>query len=229
MIRTGDQMTNISGFNQIFLMFTTLGGVGIINYFLAELTGSLDKNNHDGNTIKSVSILFTAFDAIIYFIVQEMLRRCLSGNWLIIITSVLTIVVAVVLTLGLAYPIHKCFYNLVNKDRELNGLVPTASTNTWKALYEDAKDKPIFAYCYDFNHKKLGWGYLDYMSKDKETNFSLNLEIPRNKEKEVQPEYEEIVKELGTDWYRAHYTIRQHINFKQQFIVIALIKKDTNN
>ncbi len=49
MIRTGDQMTNISGFNQIFLMFTTLGGVGIINYFLAELTGSLDKNNHSAH------------------------------------------------------------------------------------------------------------------------------------------------------------------------------------
>ncbi|WP_289761672.1 hypothetical protein [Lactobacillus intestinalis] len=218
----------IYNFNQIFTTLTTIGGVGIINYLIAEKIGALDQSDHNSNTMKYLSVVFTSLDSVLYLLIQTILKEVLhlKGNWLVINTAWMTIVVSVVLMLLLSNPLHKIFYWCINRIRGIDNKVETTSTTTWKELYEGAGNRSVFIYCYNFQHEPLGWGYLSYISKDPETNFSLNLVPPTNSDQEDQTTYEELVKQLGTKYYKENYRITQHVNFKHQFIVFSLIKNE---
>lgn len=203
--------------NSILLELLTVGGVGSLNYILVDLVGAADKAQGNNNRI-AISLVFTAIDMALYTLIQQATHKLVAS-------ALLTIVISFTVTLLLANPAQKLIYWCINKVRLGNRKTEVTAVSPWEAIYINASDEPIFAYCYSFDHKPLGWGYLAYVSGDATNNYSVNIVPAITETLEDQPSYNEVAENIATNEIQSTYDVQQHINFKQQFIMITLKKK----
>ncbi|MCT2877013.1 hypothetical protein EFM17_05325 [Lactobacillus delbrueckii] len=204
-------------FNSILLELLTIGGVGSLNYILVDLVGAADKAQVNNNR-RAISLVFTAIDMTLYTLIQQATHKQVAS-------ALLTIVVSFTMTLLLANPAQKLIYWCVNKVRLGSQKTEVAAVSPWEATYITSSDKPVFAYCYDFDHRPLGWGYLAYVSGDAPNNYSVNIVPAISENMEDQPSYTEVAENIATNEIQNTYDVQQHINFKQQFIMITLRKR----
>lgn len=204
-------------FNSILLELLTVGGVGSLNYILVDLVGAADKAQVNSNR-RDISLVFTAIDMALYTLIQQATHKQVAS-------ALLTIVLSFTITLFLANPAQKLIYWCVNKVRLGNRKTEVTTISPWEATYINASDKSVFTYCYDFDHNPLGWGYLAYASGDATNNYSVNIVPTIVETMEEQPSYNEVVANMVTNEIQSEYDVQQHINFKQQFIMITLTKK----
>ena len=204
-------------FNSILLELLTVGGVGSLNYILVDLVGAADKAQGNSNR-RAISLVFTAIDMALYTLIQQATHKLVAS-------ALLTIFISFTVTLLLANPAQKLIYWCVNKVRLGNRKTKVTAVSPWEANYIDASDEPVLAYCYSFDHKPLGWGYLAYVSGDATNNYSVNIVPAITETLEDQPSYNEVAENITTNEIQSTYDVQQHINFKQQFIMITLKKK----
>lgn len=215
-------------FYEMLSALLTVGGVGIINYIIAEQLEAVDTTQQGTDREKALSIIFTMFDFILYLGLRELLSRLtLKGNLLTFATTALTVIISLVISFTLSKKINKIFYHWINLVRKNNHMSYRRSYTNWQSSFALHGCKNQLIYLYDFDHNPLGWGWRMGISNDKESNYSISLMPQLENSPENQDSYEEVTKMIQQDNFRNDFEVINYINFQQKFIAIICNDKDS--
>lgn len=213
-------------FMSLLTALITVGGVGVINYIIAEQLSGLDTSQQGSNREKAISLVFSMFDLLLFLVIQECLKPWLTGNVLLIATMVCTIVISTLITLLFSKKINELFYKLINLVRKGNHQSLRRSETNWQSTFETHGHNNQRVFLYDFNHNTLGFGWRYGISNDKESNYSVSY-IPDIYD-EKQPSYDDLMLTIQTEEFQDEYDVLQYTNFKQNFIAVVATLKDEN-
>lgn len=207
--------------NNIVSVLITVGGLGYINYTVAEGLNTIDVHKDAKTQAIAYSSLWSIVDFAIYMIVESLLTRWLSGNWLLVTTMLVTAIIAFIAAAFLTIPLHKIYYGILNYTLKNNQQSGVDSGSVWTNVMNN-NDKPLMAYFYDFNHMPLGFGYVDTFSNDEVSNYSISLQPFNYSNAKEQDSYETMVKNSQSPSFREKYTVTQLVDLKQRFIMFAV-------
>lgn len=215
-------------FIEMLSVLLTVGGVGIINYIIAEQLDAVDITQQGSNREKALAIIFSMFDLLLYLAIEAILGTFMNGRWLILSTVLLTIVISVAITIKFASRVNKAFYTVINKVRGDNGKSFRRSKTTWQSSFDLHGHRNQMVYLYDFDHNPLGFGWRLGISNDGDTNYAVTL-MPQfdDSDPEDQPSYEEICRLIQQDNYQQDFETKQFVSFKQRFIAIISTYKQS--
>lgn len=205
---------------QIMAVLLTVGGVGVLNYIIAEKLDAIDIAQQGSNREKAVSLVFTMFDFALYLLINHLLKRYLDHVPLLLATIVLTVAISFTVSVLCSYHINQAFYFIINKVRKHNGLSLRRSTTNWASAFATHGTNNQLVYLYGFDHKPLGWGWRKGISNDRESNYSISMMPQLDDSPEVQDSYEEVTKLIQQDNFRAGFEVTEYVNFQQGFIAI---------
>ena len=95
-------------FYEMLSTLLTVGGVGIINYIIAEQLDAIDTTQQGTNREKALSIVFTMLDFILYLGLRVVLSKLtLKGNVLTFTTAALTVIISLLISFKLSKKINK--------------------------------------------------------------------------------------------------------------------------
>ena len=211
-------------FYEIMAALLTVGGVGIINYIIAEQLSAIDTTQNGSNREKALDLVFTMFDYFLYLVMKFLWGFCLKGIPLLIATCVSTALISLVISFLASKWINKKFYDLINFVRGKNNMSFRRSATNWQSSLKTNKNQWQKVYLYDFDHHPLGFGWRVGISNDKESNYSISFQPAYDEGK--QPTFEEITQKIQKDNLANKYDILQYVNFQQKFIVIIANLKD---
>lgn len=215
-------------FIEMFAALLTVGGTGTINYIIAEKLNAIDKSQESTNREKALALIFSMFNLFIYVCMNIVLINFFSGNSLIIVTMLSTIVISLGLTFLGARKVNHWFYSILNLIRRQDGLSNRSSKTTWQSTFELHGHKNQLVFLYNFDHKPLGFGWRLGVSNDRDTNYAISLEPQFDEsEPEGQPSYEKISKLIQEDNFQNDFEVKQFVSFKQQFIAIIATYKES--
>jgi hypothetical protein len=128
------------------------------------------------------------------------------------------------LTLVCGQPLVSAIYSLINLFRRKGHKADIVQESPWSEL--EIGTDPAMAYFYDFDKNPLGFGYIRTISNDFDNNYSMNLEPFVDDTKDAkQLDYNTLIDYIQSKEWQKKYTITQHINLKQKFILIVLQEK----
>lgn len=218
----------MNSFYEMLSTLLTVGGVGIINYIIAEQLEAVDTTQRGTNREKALSIVFTMLDFILYLGLRVLLSKLtLKGNVLTFTTAALTVIISLLISFKLSKKINELFYHLINRVRGQNYMSYRRSATNWQSSFALHGCKNQLVYLYDFDHNPLGWGWRMGISNDKESNYSISLMPQFENSPENQDSYEEITKMIQQDDFRKDFAVINYINFQQKFIAIICNDKDS--
>lgn len=213
--------------NEIIATLLTVGGVGYINFYTLLHMGLIQTAKDKDKHILPICLIFSLFDFAIYICLQQWLKRIpalsvkANTNWLIFWNIMLTMILAFVLTLVLGNIAIKLFYWFINKTRLRDNKAEVMQSEPFIDALND--EKQAQAFIYDFSHNSLGCGHVLSSSIDSENNYQLNLE-PFTSD-EDQYSYDALMAFVQTKEWKDNYKITNHINFKQNFIMVLIQDK----
>jgi hypothetical protein len=211
----------LSNINQIIASIITAGGLGYVNYWVIDKLGLTASSSEDKAIhITLSSLLFSIPDFAVYLLIQQCLIRWtkIRGNWFIICSIIITLILVFLITLFLSKIAINCIYKFVRLIKTGSSSTGIAYGEPWNDLLE--KGKSSIAYIYDINHNPLSFGYVDTYSADVDGNYSVNLKPIM--EEGTQPSYSKLLKQLQNDDF-SHYDYNIYVNLKQKFIIIMLV------
>lgn len=215
-------------FLNILLTIITTGGLGIINYIIAESLNAVDSNQQNTNREKGISALLTTVDLLIYLTLDTAIRYILHNIFAEIFAAVITIFLSIALSIKLSKPLSDFFHiKIINKEREKNNLIPIEPSTPWKQITLSGT-QPQQAYLYSLNHDPLGFGWIHFVSNDQDSNYSLSLVPFTDDDQKPQPSYEKIIARIQAKKYKEEHDVQQFIDFKQGFIMITSTKNEIN-
>lgn len=216
-------------FYEIMAAILTVGGVGIINYIIAEQLNAIDTTQSGSNREKAIALVFTMFDYFLYLLMKLFWGLCLKGIPLLIVTCISTALISLLISFSCSKWINKKFYDLINFVRVKNGMSFRRSSTNWQSAFDlnGARDQLI--YLYDFNHQPLGFGWRKGISNDKESNYSVSFNPQPDNNPEDQDSYEEVTKLVQQDNFQADFEVTEYVNFQQKFIAIICNSKSDKN
>lgn len=217
----------MNAFYEMLSALLTIGGVGIINYIIAEQFGAVDTTQQGTDREKALSIIFTMFDFILYLALRAFIGLWLKGNWLTVATAASTVIVSLIISFTLSKKINKLFYFLINKVRGRNHMSYRRSATNWQSSFDTHGCRNQLVYLYDFCHNPLGWGWRTGISNDKESKYSISLCPQLDNNPEDQDTYEEVTKLIQQDNFRKDFEVVNYINFEQKFIAIICNDKES--
>ncbi len=211
-------------FYEMLSALLTVGGVGIINYIIAEQLEAVDTTQQGTDREKALSIIFTMLDFLLYLGLREVLVKLnLKGNVLTFTTAVTTIIISLLISFTLSKKINRIFYQWINLVRKNNHMSYRRSATNWQSSFK-TNGKMQRVYLYDFDHNPLGFGWRVGISNDKESNYSISFQPAAYEGK--QPSYDDITQQIQTDDIADDYNVLQYVNFQQKFIVIIANAKN---
>lgn len=218
-------------FLDILSVLLTVGGVGVINYIIAEQLNAIDTSQAGSNREKFMSLIFSMLDLFLFLLVRSALisEWHLSGNLLTALTIVITVVISLIISFTGSIAINKLFYKLINFERNSNGLSLRRSATNWQSAFALNGTKNQLIYLYDFNHQPLGFGWRKGISNDKESNYSISFIPQLDNDPETQDSYDEVTKLVQQDNFRKDFEVTEYVNFQQKFIAIICNSKDDEN
>lgn len=212
-------------FIKILLTIITTGGLGMINYTIAESLNAVDSTLRNTNREKSISAILTIIDLLIYLTIDIALRNWIHNTFAEIIAVLVTIIVSILVSIKFSKKINEQFYKNINRERNKNDLISLDSGTPWQAVML-SEDRFQQAYLYSLEHKPLGCGWVQYVSNDSESNYSLSLVPFTDDAGSSQPEYDKITQKIQSKEYKDKHIVQQYIDFKEKFIMITSIEKD---
>lgn len=211
-------------FIQMLSVLLTVGGVGIINYIIAEQLDAVDTTQQGSSREKALAIIFSMFDLILYLIVNFGYKNLLGDNtWSIVLSVITTAIVSIAITLKLATKLNKWFYSLINYVRGNNGESFRSSKTVWQDVFDLHGHKYQRVFLYDFDHKPQGFGWRRGISNDKYSKYSIAMQPGFD---EDQPKYDDLIKDIQTEQFQDKYDVLQFCDFEQKFIAIVATLKD---
>ncbi|MBP2058638.1 hypothetical protein J2Z60_001826 [Lactobacillus colini] len=210
-------------FIEMFSVLLTVGGVGMINYIIAEQLDAVDTTQQGSSREKALAIIFSMLDLVLYLAVESMLKLWLSGSLLTLVTMLVTILGSVLFTVVFAKKINNIFYKMINKIRGNTGQSFRSSKTVWQDVFDLHGHKYQRVFLYDFDHKPQGFGWRRGISNDKYSKYSITIQPGFD---DVQPQYDDLIKEIQTEEFQDKYDVLQFCNFEQKFIAIVATLKD---
>ena len=211
-------------FYEIMAATLTVGGVGIINYIIAEQLNAIDTTQDNSNREKAIALVFTMFDYFLYLLMKFLWGFYLKGIASLIATCASTAVISLAISFLGSKWINARFYDLINFIRSKNGMSFRRSATNWQSALKPNRNNWQRVYLYDFNHNPLGFGWRMGISNDQESNYSISFR-PINDEGE-QPSYEDLIENIQSKGVTDEYDILQYVNFQQKFIIVVANLKD---
>lgn len=210
--------------NQILAALLTVGGTGFINYLVTDTLGTTNVHKDDQVIMVGYSLLWSIVDFAMYLAITNILGYIIKGTWLIVISMLLTMALAWLMTVALAIPLHNFVYSIYDKMNKNNKTYSIDSKDVWTDVLNS--DKETEAYVYTFDKQPIGYGYVNKWSNDEVANYSLSLAPIFYKKAEKQESYSALLKRVQPFKFQRKHKVRQYINFKQQFIVITVEDSD---
>lgn len=207
--------------NQIVATLITVGGVGYVNYSVATQLNVIDTHASAKTQAIAYSSMWSVFDFAFFIALQNLLKHYLTGDWLLIVAMLLTIIFSFLSSIILMLPLKRLVYLLYNRVLKIGGHSSISSGTVWNHTM-DSNDNPIMAYLYDFDHNPLGFGYVDESSNDEVSDYSLVLQPFNYHTPEPQDSYDTLEKRIQDNEFCKKYVTKQFIDFKQRFIVITI-------
>lgn len=210
--------------NQIIAVLITVGGLGYINYSVAESLNTIDIHRGSKTQTIAYSAIWSIVDFAIFLIINTVLKRWLNGDLLLVATMLLTVIVSFGVAVVLSLPLQKLVYAIYNKVLNMQDKPSVISGTVWHD-FVSSNNKPLMAYLYSLDHTPLGFGYIDMVSNDETSNYSISLQPFNYENADVQDSYDTMVKKIQDTKFRSEYTAKQFVDLKQGFTMITLERK----
>jgi hypothetical protein len=213
--------------NRLVSTFLAAGSFGFINYWVLIHLGLKSERKLTSHDAVMYSLIFSVPDFIIFLILQQFCQAVFSGlnaDWKLIFSAALSFIIIFLLTLVCGQPLVSAIYSLINLFRRKGHKADIVQESPWSEL--EIGTAPAMAYFYDFDKHPLGFGYIRTISNDFDNNYSMNLEPFVDDTKGAkQLDYNTLIDYIQSKEWQEKYTITQHINLKQKFILIVLQEK----
>lgn len=206
--------------NQILAALLTVGGTGFINYLVTDTLGTTNVHKDDQVIMVGYSLLWSIVDFAMYLAITNILGYIIKGTWLIVISMLLTMALAWLMTVALAIPLHNFVYSVYDKMNKNNKTYSIDSKDVWNIV--TLGKKPVEVYLYTLNKKAIGFGYIANQSEDEISNYSIALQPFNYESSKVQESYQALLNRVQVYDFQKDHLVRQYINFKQQFIMITV-------
>lgn len=119
-------------FYEIMAVLLTVGGVGIINYIIAEQLSAIDTTQNGSNREKALALVFTMFDYFLYLLMKCLWAIWLKGMPLLIATCLSTALISLLISFFGSKWINAKLYDLINLVRGKNRLPYRRSATNWQ-------------------------------------------------------------------------------------------------
>lgn len=207
--------------NQILSVLITVGGLGYINYSVAEQLGTIEPKGDAKTNQIAYSLSWSIIDFVIYLGVQSLLRKYLHGTAFLICTILLTIVVAFLLAIIITRPLQKLNYWFYNKVLKLSHRAPIVVGTVWTNFFQG--DETMEVYCYDLQHNPISQGFVLQNSANSKDHSIVLQPFSEDKYKK-QWSYEDMENISQTSIERKK-SIKQLVDFDNNLIIFALTNK----
>lgn len=207
--------------NKIIATLLTVGGVGFINYSVASQLGTIDYHKDAKTQSIAFSACWSIVDFAIFMFCQSILSHWLKGNWLLILTMLLTMIFSFLLALLTSIRLNKITFLMYNHMLKKNKKAMISNGTVWNHIMAGDGETCI-AYLYNFAHEPLGFGYIEEASNDETSDYSISLQPFNYDNPKTQDSYDELITEIQKTEFNKNHSVREFIDFKQQIIAITI-------
>jgi len=220
--------------NKIIASLIAVGGLGFINYYVADRQGLVDFRGQDSKTQVPYMLCWSIFDFAIYLIVQsgvvaiknkfqsssnQLGTHIFMGDSGIAISLLLTIVVVFFISAYLYRPFSTFINSINNRRRNGDNKASLFNGDPWTSQFITNKEKSVFVY--SFERKPIISGYLTQITTNPQDFRSMSI-MPFNDDVEM-PKYEDALNKLNE--IRDNFTVMQYVDYDQKFLIISLEAK----
>lgn len=150
---------------QIISSLVTVGGLGFINYYVAEQMDVIDFKGKDERLIVPCMLCFSAIDYVIYLLISFVLSSLVHNqNLNAAISLILTIFVSFLLTLFSINYVSSVANKLINYKRKKQSFSEIQNDDLWNYFLKD--DKETRCYVYDFDNNFIANGWIQVSNKN---------------------------------------------------------------
>lgn len=207
--------------NQILAALVAVGGLGFINYSVADKLGLVEFNSRESNMRLPYMLSWSIPDFAIYLAINTIVAKYLTGNRLIIANLILTIVVVFFFSL-IAQPLLSKFSSwLINLKRNSRNKGSLFVGSPWNELFSSKTPQIVFVF--DFEKKPIISGYLSLLSLDYQHEPTVSVMPFTDDEDEVS--FEDLIKRVSTTESQKNNAVRQYVDFDRKIIIISVVKK----
>lgn len=207
--------------NQTIATLLTVGGIGYINYSVASQLGTIDFHKDAKTQTIAFSACWSIVDFAIFLLCQTLRSHWFTGNWLLVLTMLSTMILAFLLALFTTISLNKLTYFLYNFVLRKNSKATISNGTVWNHIMAD-DGQECMAYLYNFNHEPLGFGYIEEASNDETSNYSVSLQTFNYDNPEIQDSYNDLMVKIQKPQFSDNYKVREFVDFKQQIIAITI-------
>lgn len=208
--------------NKIIAALITVGGIGYINYAVAEQLGAAEfKGDKKTNQI-AFSLVWSIVDFAIYLLVQKILIHWhVHGTWLLITSMLLTIVIVFLMAVIVTKPLQKLLYWFYNRAFKISHNAPIKVGTVWSNFFSG--DQTMEVYCYDLQHQPIAQGFVLQNSMNS-ADHTLTLQPFESEDYKKQWFYEDMENISQTSNKRSH-KIKQLVDFDNNLIIFAVTER----
>lgn len=208
--------------NQILAALVAVGGLGFINYSVADKLGTVEFNTRESNMRLPYMLSWSIPDFAIYLAVNMAVAKCLTGNWLIITSLILTIIIVFFFSLKIQPLLSKFSNWLINRTRNSNDKGSLFVGSPWNELFSSKAAQMVFIF--DFDKKPIVSGYLSLLALDYQHEPTASIMPFTDSNGDVS--FEDLIESVSTREIQEKNAVRQYVDFDRKIIVVSVIKKD---
>lgn len=203
---------------QIISSLVTVGGLGFINYYVAEQMDAIDFKGKDEKLIVPCMLCFSVIDYIVYLLINYIFSLFVRNqNLNAALSLIFTIICSFLITLYFINPVSKIVNGFINRRRKKQSFSEIQNDDLWNYFLKDNKE--VRCYIYDFNNNFIANGWVQVSNKDSE-NLAVSLDPFKDDISE-----DELYESIKSDSFYNSHTINQLV-FPNKRIKIYLIKED---
>lgn len=201
---------------QFFSTFLVVGGLGFLNFRVADRLHTLELDQYSTPFIVGYSLLWSIFDYIIYLLIYYLVSQLgWSQAITVLVTMLLTVVFAFVFTIFFARVLLKLVtsvYSLVlSSGKRVNKV---SFGRSIQLILDESEYERI--YIYDFDHNLIQYGRLNDYSIDSKGVPFLILSLPESYNRSVN-DYEQVMKLASSSVSRSF----QYVDPVNKFIMVV--------
>lgn len=204
--------------NALATAFVAAGGLGFINYYVADRLGLIDFKENNLGSVLPFMLMWSVFDFSIYLFVQWILSRWLNGNVLLAAALACTALLVLIVFAETAGAIFAGLDKLLNHDRKSLGKAEVFSVDPWEYLTETDGTQEVFIF--DLTGAPITAGWLDYTNRSAADHLTMNL-IPFTDNPKAQP-LSQLMDDYSTEEAKKAYQIRQFVDLDRKIVIVSV-------
>ena len=214
--------------NNILLTLLTVGGIGFINYTVTDQLGTSQLYKDANFSRLGYCLVWSIIDFVIYIALFQWLKPLVSAQWLQIVVTLITVVVAWVGTTLLAFPLHFVIfktYDWAADHLNFNHGLNNDEGEVWDHILNETRSDHVETYFFTLQHEPMSAGVLHRYSGDQESNYQIvSLPFSDDNFKSLE-NYDELMQRISTSEYHENHRVFEYVNLRQKFVAIIIDRK----